>query len=233
MVSYSRNIFGETPLHIAAKSCSVTGIKALINAGFDIQAKNNAGLTPIEVASSADKQENYEFLTNYSRSQEYKEKFLKYSLHRAVCRWDYEYLLQEVASTNVNNFDYYGRSMMYYAIISSNLRIIKLLYKKGARIDNIDEFNQSALLIAIYCENYEIIKFFLDHKANVNEIFYGRSYLYRAILRNDYEMVKLLIDYKADVNYIDDKHITIYSYAMEYASDEIIELLLSKKVALV
>jgi ankyrin repeat protein len=57
--------------------------------------------------------------------------------------------------------------------------------------------------------------------------------LYRAILRNDYEMVKLLIDYKADVNYIDDKHITIYSYAMEYASDEIIELLLSKKVALV
>ncbi len=88
-------------------------------------------------------------------------------------------------------------------------------------------------MIAIYCENYEIIKFFLDHKANVNEIFYGRSYLYRAILRNDYEMVKLLIDYKADVNYIDDKHITIYSYAMEYASDEIIELLLSKKVALV
>jgi ankyrin repeat protein len=101
MVSDSRNIFGETPLHIAAKSCSVTGIKALINAGFDIQAKNNAGLTPIEVASSADKQENYEFLTNYSRSQEYKEKFLKYSLHRAVCRGDYEYLLQEVASTNV------------------------------------------------------------------------------------------------------------------------------------
>lgn len=233
MISDSKNIFGETPLHIAARNCSITGIKALVNAGFNIQAKNDAGLTPIEVANGASKLENYEFLINYSRSQDYKEKSLKYSLHDAVCRGDYEYVLQEVTSTNVNNFDYYGKSLMYYAIIFNNIRIVKLLYKKGARIDHIDEYNQSALLIAIYSENYDIIKFLLDHKANVNEIFYGRSYLYRAILRNDYEMVKLLIDNKADVNYIDDKHITIYSYAMEYASDEIIEFLLSKKVALV
>jgi len=233
MISDSKNIFGETPLHIAARYCSLSGVKALVHAGFDIQAKNDVGLTPIDVANSANKLENYEYLINYSRSQEYKEKFLKYTLHRAVCSGDYECVLQEVNSTNVNLFDYYGKSLMYYAIIFGNLRIVKLLYKKGSRIDNIDEFNQSALLIAIYCENYDIIKFLLDHKANVNEVFYGRSYLYRAILRNNVEMVKLLIDYKADVNYIDDKHITIYSYAMEYASDEIIELLLSKKVALV
>ncbi|MDD3170996.1 MAG: ankyrin repeat domain-containing protein [Bacilli bacterium] len=233
MVIDSKNIYGETPLHLAAKNCSINGLKALIAAGYEIEAKNDNDLTPIDVAHNSGKLENYEFLNNYYRSQDYKDKFLKYSLHRAVCRGDYDFLLQEITSINVNNFDYFGKSLMYYAIIMGSLRIVKLLYKKGARIDNIDEYNQSALLIAIYSENYEITKFLLEHKANVNEIYYGRSYLYRAILRNDYETAKLLIEHKADVNYIDDKHITIYSYAIEYASDEIIELLLNEKASLV
>ncbi|MGB4014757.1 MAG: ankyrin repeat domain-containing protein, partial [Bacilli bacterium] len=81
--------------------------------------------------------------------------------------------------------------------------------------------------------DYEMIEYLLKRGAKVNEIYYGRSYLYRAIMRNNYEIVKLLIDNGADVNYIDNRHRTIYSYALDYADDDIIELLVEKKAALV
>lgn len=233
MVIDSKNIYGDTPLHLAASNCTAIGIKALINAGFNPAALNNNNQTPFDLATANNKEENAEFISNYLRSSDYKENFLKYNLHYAVCKNDYEYLSQKITSQNVNNFDYYGKSLMYYAITLGSLRMVNLIYKKGGRIDNIDEYNQSALLIAIYNENYDIIKFLLEHKANVNEIYYGRSYLYRAILRNDYEMAKMLINYGADVNYIDEKHVTIYSYAIEYASDDIIELLLNKNASLI
>ncbi|HOH18457.1 MAG TPA: ankyrin repeat domain-containing protein, partial [Bacilli bacterium] len=87
--------------------------------------------------------------------------------------------------------------------------------------------------IAMYNEHYPMIEYLLKKKANVNEIFYGRSYLYRAILRNNYEIAKLLVDYGADVNYIDNRHRTIFSYAIDYASDEIIDLLVTKKASFV
>ena len=79
----------------------------------------------------------------------------------------------------------------------------------------------------------EIIKFLLRNKADVNEIFYNRSYLYRAILKNNIELTTLLVEYGADVNYVDNRHRTVYSYAMEYADDDIIEILLDKRATLV
>ena len=94
---------------------------------------------------------------------------------------------------------------------------------KGARLNNIDEYNQSALLLSVYSENNQLVEYFLSKKADPNEIFYNRSYLYRAVLKNNFEMTKLLVKYGADVNYVDGRHRTIYSYAMEYADDDIID----------
>jgi ankyrin repeat protein len=122
---------------------------------------------------------------------------------------------------------------MYYAVNCGSLKTVDYLWKRGARLNAVDEFGQSALLIAIYNEDLPLIEYLLKRNANVNEIYYGRSFLSRAVLRNNYELSKLLIDYGADVNYIDSRHRTIYSYALEFASEEIIELLVEKKASLV
>ena len=191
---------------------------------FRVTWVDDNGQTPFDVATLSYKNENASFIQDFINSKEYKDHFKKYKLHQAVINNNYQYVYERANSSNVNDFDYFGRSAIYYAITLGNTKIVELLYKKGAKIDSIDEYNQSALLIAIYSEKLETIELLLKHKADVNEIFYNRSYLYRAIVRNSYEMTRLLIMFGADVNYIDTRHRTIYSYAMEYANDDIIEL---------
>ena len=232
-ISDCKNIYGETPLHLAAKYCTVKAIQALLNAGYNPEIKNNSGQTPYDVAMLDNKEENAQFLSKYLLSKDYKEHFLRFKLHHAVVMNNYQYIYEKVSSTNVNNFDYFGRSLLYYAVILGYNKIATLLYMKGARLNNIDEYNQSALLLSVYSENNQLVEYFLSKKADPNEIFYNRSYLYRAVLKNNFEMTKLLVKYGADVNYVDGRHRTIYSYAMEYADDDIIELLLDSKASMV
>jgi len=85
----------------------------------------------------------------------------------------------------------------------------------------------------MYTENVKIIEYLLKHNANVNQIFYNRSFLYRSVIRDNYEITKLLLDYNADLTYIDNKYRTVFSYALEYASDDIIELLVEKGAKLI
>lgn len=228
VVTDFKNIYGQTALHIAAINCSIKSLKALIFSGFRIDIRDNLGQTPYELALTNKKEENVSFLTEYFNSPEYRYRFGKYELHREIANNNYQYALEKVTVSNVNDWDYFGRSLMYYALINENFKLVKLLYERYARIKKIDAFDQSALLIAIYTGNIEIVEFLLKHGANPNEIFYNRSYLYRAILRNDVKLVKTLIDNGADINYIDNKHRTIYSYALEFGNDQILELLLNK-----
>lgn len=228
LVTDFRNIYGQTAMHIASINCSVKALKALLLSGFRVDIKDNDGQTPYDLALINEKYENANFLLEYLNSPDYRKCFGKYKLHYEVSNDNYQYIYEKVTITNVNDWDYFGRSLMYYALINGNLKIVKLLYERYARIKTVDGFNQSALLIAIYNGNLDIIHFLLEHGANPNEIFYNKSYLYRAILSGNIKLVKILIDYGADIDYIDNKHRTIYSYALEFGNDEILELLLSK-----
>lgn len=233
VVSDTFNIYKETPLHLASVNCTTTTLNALINAGYDLQAKNANGQTPYDMALESGITENATFLQEARRGASYREHYLKYPLHRAVYNKQYTFLMENVNDTNINSFDYYGKTLLYYAITVGSLKIMKFLLERGARMNNVDELNQSALLIALYTENVPALKLLLELGADPNEIFYHRSYLYRAIIRNNYEVVEMLINYGADVNYTDNRHRNIYSYAIECATDDIIELLIKNKATLV
>ena len=232
-VNNNRNIYLETALHRAAAKCSTATVKELLNHGYDPEALNINQQTPADVAAASGRVDNAEFLQNHLASAEFKERIGNYPLHRAIRANNHQLIVQFLTTENTNQFDYFGKTPMYYAVIIGAVKIVDYLFQRGARIDVVDSFNQSALLLAIYNEDYEMIEYLLKRGAKVNEIYYGRSYLYRAIMRNNYEIVKLLIDNGADVNYIDNRHRTIYSYALDYADDDIIELLVEKKAALV
>ena len=176
--------------------------ETLIEQRLQSLALNLNGQTPEEVAKAKGRPEIAEFLRQYLRSEDYKEKFAKYPLHRAACNNQYEVLVQMLDSSQINEFDYFGKSLMYYAVNCGSLKTVDYLWKRGARLNAVDEFGQSALLIAIYNEDLPLIEYLLKRNANVNEIYYGRSFLSRAVLRNNYELSKLLIDYGADVNYV-------------------------------
>lgn len=223
-----KNIYGQTALHLASINCTIKSIKSLIDLGYHLEIKDNNGDTPYDLALNNNKEENADFINKYLNSSEYREHFAKYVLHNAVCNNNYQYVLENINHINANGLDYFGRSLMYYALINENVRIVKHLYSMYARIKNVDSYKHSALLIAIYTANLEIIEFLLQKGANPNDNFSDKSYLYYAISQNNIDLVKLLLNYGADISYIDNFHRTIYSYALEYACDEIIEFLLSK-----
>jgi len=231
-VNNFKNIYKETAVHFAARHGNIEILRNLLNHGYDLEARNYLGQSPLDIANITN-QENYSFLRRVISGQEYKEKYLDPEIHRAAKENNYEYLLQKVNSENVNDYDHFGKRPIYYAIINGNLKIVKFLYSKGANIDVVDDANQSALLIAVYVEALSIIKFLIEKGSDVNEIYYGRSYLYRAILKNNYELVEILVEAGANVNFLDNKHRAIFSYAIDYASDNIISLLISKSATLV
>lgn len=232
-ISNFPNIYKETPMHLAAVYCKPATIALLLEKGYDIDSLNINGNSPIDEAKLNSNKINYDYLINTKRSSEYKEKYMSYKMHRAVCENKYELLVPLVNSQNINEFDYFGKTMMYYAIIYGHIKIVKFLYERGARIDIVDDIKQPALLIAVYAEEINIIKYLLTLNIDVNEILYGRTYLYRAILRNNFEMAKALIEAGANVNFLDNKHRTIYSYAIDYSCDEIIDLLIERKASFI
>lgn len=227
-VSDLRNIYGNTALHTAAHYCHKQTLELLVKNGYNPTLLNDNLQSPLDIAIKYNVKENSDFLKTYMLSREYKRLMKSGEIYNAAANANLQLLIQKINSNNINELDYFGRSVLYYAICSESLESIEFLVKKGANIKVIDEHGQSALLIAMYTENLKIIEFFLKNNADVNEIFYNRSYLYRSITRDSYDLTKLLISYNADITYIDYKYRTIFSYALEYASDDIIELLVDR-----
>lgn len=223
-----RNIYGESALHIASQYCKKSTVELLVRLGYNPALKDNNHQTPLDIAIKHNVKDNADFLKNYLISNGYRDMYVKEEVYHAALNNDIQLLYQKVTKENVNEFNSFGRSLLYYSIISESLPAVEFLIEMGANIHVVDEFKHSALLIAMYTENVKIIEFLLKNKANVNEIFYNRSFLYRSVIRDNYEITKLLIDYDADLTYIDNRYRTVFSYALEYASDDIIELLVEK-----
>ena len=59
------------------------------------------------MARSMNKFENADFLKEYERSEDYKEKFLRYPVHQAVNNNQYELLVQMLDPKLVNEFDFW------------------------------------------------------------------------------------------------------------------------------
>lgn len=223
------NMYKETALHIACLYCGVDCVALLIKYGFNPNIKNGEGKTAIDISLENGRDDVSDYITNYVNSKDYKNHFAYYSLHEAVINSNYQYIYEKVNTKIVNDYDYFGKSMLCYAILLKDYQMIDLLYRKGARLTNLDDFNQSALALAIFNNDNDLARYFLYKGSNPNEIYNNHSLLYYAIIKGNYELVKLLIIHGADINYLDNHHRSIYSYAMEYASDEIIDLLINNQ----
>ena len=106
--------------------------------------------TPADAAAAAGRNDNFELLQNYLTSAEFKERFDSFPLHRAVRAGNLQLIVQLLTAENVNQFDYFGKTPMYYATIFGAVKTAEYLCEHGGRINNIDAFNQPALLLAIY-----------------------------------------------------------------------------------
>lgn len=217
----TKNIYEETPLHYAAKFCKKETVEYLLSNNNYIFSKDIDGISPYEIRDLD--LENKYFLEDYIENINYKF-FEENKIHKAVRNKDFEFL-EKTSDFDANSIDSFGNKCLYYAILNNDYKIVDLLLKKGASLTNLDKYGHSALLIAFISGNSRIILRFLELKVDVNEIYYGRNFLYTAIIRNDYPVVKSLLDNKISKKFIDDKGKDLKEIALVYADNKIYKLL--------
>jgi len=179
---------GDTPLHVAALHGQVSAVQALLDAGADVNAKNNYGpFTPDDlwnkVLATNNHQDPVGVLTVHGNDTRYMQN---------------------------------GYTPLHLAIFSiKHKQILELLISKGADVNAQPASGATPLFFAVLRDQKDDVQFLLDHGANVNlPDAYGDTCLDMA-LRLKYESVlPTLVDKGADLNAVDQSQHRPLSYAL-------------------
>jgi ankyrin repeat protein len=167
---------GETLLQSAAITGRTESVKVLLEAGADVNAKNDSGQTALHVPLDI-------------RNSNYK----KYKLSKDTL------LLLLNKGADVNLKDNNGRSPLHLAAESADVDIVELLLDKGADINvKDDKSGFTALHHAARLGKIDIAELLIARGADINaKDKNGHTPLYVAI-NHDYTMAELLINKGAD-----------------------------------
>ncbi len=97
---------------------------------------------------------------------------------------------------DVNAVDEKGRTALHRGAKAGDLKVVKALLKKKAKLDLKDKYDWTPLCHAVDGKHVEVAKALIDAGADIFVIIEGcnRTLLHRAARWNDLEMVKLLIE---------------------------------------
>lgn len=179
---------GDTPLHIAALHAQVQAVQVLLDAGADVNAKNNYG--PFLPADLGDL-----FGTNNHQ--------------------DPVILLN--SKGNDARYLQNGYTPLDLAIFSvKHKQILDLLVSKGANVNAQAASGSTPLFWAVLRGQKDDAEFLLSHGANVNTPdSYGDTILDCALHLGYQTLVPLLVEKGADVNALDQSQHRPLSYAMQ------------------
>ncbi|SBS82755.1 conserved Plasmodium protein, unknown function [Plasmodium ovale curtisi] len=93
---------------------------------------------------------------------------------------------------------HHNRTAFWYSCRNGNLKIAKIILKKGSNINHRDANGMTPLHICVKYGHFNIANFLIDNDANIN-------------IRDN--IVKLLIESGADVQIKDNNDATVYDYA--------------------
>ncbi|KAL7794356.1 ankyrin repeat-containing domain protein [Trichoderma ceciliae] len=198
--SYAKTAANDcaTPLHIAAEYGLTEAIDMLIEAGFNINATDEYGQTPLLIAI-------------YEKKWTFAEKLLKFGADvKADKRYGYTPLLGAIiggegdvvqkllkAGVDVDVTDKDGYSPLHLAIDQGNLDILERLLEADANIDAVDGLrNQTPLHIAVRQGNKPFVHILLEKGAKTRLLnFLDFSPLQDALSRGNLEIVKVLVEH--------------------------------------
>ena len=152
---------GLTPLHRAARGGHRDTIDLLVAKGAEVNAKNTAGLTPLELAD----EKAAELLRRHGGKSAVK----LGALSDDAANGNIESVKQHLAGgADVNGKDDLGRTPLYRAAYNGHTEIAGVLLTKGADADARDENGWTPLHGAAYKNHLEMLAALLAKKAAVN-----------------------------------------------------------------
>ncbi|XP_065835495.1 putative ankyrin repeat protein RF_0381 [Oscarella lobularis] len=219
---------GRTPIMIAVKKGNVELLDLLISKGCDVRAKDKCGHGLLVAAVWGEKV--HMFKTVLKMGFDLNETC---SNGRTCLHWAAVYDSASIAEilleqgANLEPRAKRGRTPFLFAVAWGSNNVASLLSTKGCDIHAKDEAGRGALVLACTNHQYDTIPLLLSKFDYLNEE--GAPMLHWAA-RNDYQrMAALLISHGVDLEAKDEWGCTPFLTAVEFGSDNSIDLLILKK----
>jgi ankyrin repeat protein len=192
---------GDTPLHVAALHGQLNVVQVLIDAGADVNAKNNyAPFTPGD-------------LWPYLSPSNHPDPVALLSVHA---------LDQRDTQNGYTPLDLASFSARY-------MPVVQLLVTKGANVNSQASSGAGPLFWAVLRDQKDEVKFLIDHGADVNVAdAYGDTIL-DCVLHLQYtSILQMLLDKNVDVNALDQSQHRPLTYALQMDDHKWADLLRKK-----
>jgi ankyrin repeat protein len=192
----------------AIRDGDLKAVRAQLDAGVDVNARDADGNTPLLLAAVYAGPECVELLLKKGAEVNAKNKFGATPLHRAATNYEKAKLLID-AGADVKAKTKSGRTVLTLAARKyGNSQTVKQLLDKGADAKERNDSGANPIQVAAYGGDLDTLKLLVEAGADVNDFtavvpraaFVARTPLGWAAYRNDVPMVRCLLERKADPN---------------------------------
>jgi ankyrin repeat protein len=164
---------GDTPLHVACLHGQLAAAQVLIDAGADVNAKNNYGaFTPSDlwgVFSSNNHQDPVSLLTVHGvDSKDMKNGYTPLDLCLFASRHKEVLQLLVAKGADVNTQASSGATPLFFAVLRDQPDDVKFLIDKGANVNAADAYGDTILDAALHLQYGSMIQILVDRGADVN-----------------------------------------------------------------
>jgi ankyrin repeat protein len=188
----------------------------LMAKGADVNAKNNEGQTPIDIAMNQNHKDIVELLL---------EKGAKFSIHVAAYLGDIDKVnsfIETGISVNVESGPR-RRTPLYWAVKNKHKDMAKLLIDKGADTSSIN-----LLYYACWNGYRDFVELFIQRGADANSKSWGESPSHYAVWGDHADVLELLLAHGANPNAKDTDGWPLLHYAAGSGSTDMTKMLLEK-----
>ncbi len=193
---------GQTSLHYLAAARNATGLMEKAKAaGIRVDAKDNAGRTPLAIAVESNRVDNVEYLLNMGADVNGTDHngvdliLVAYGKNRAMLNL----FITKGARLDVRAPD--GKTLLLMSLEQNDTQLLKLLTEKGANVNEKQANGKYPLEFAIEKRSYNNAKLLLDNRAEHGvRTEKGNPLLALAIEKKSDSIAKLLLDKGADPN---------------------------------
>jgi N-acyl-D-amino-acid deacylase len=191
----------------AIRDANLKAVRALLDAGVDVNARDANGNTPLLLAAVYASPECVELLLKKGADVNAANKAGATPLMRAATDYPKAKLLIDAGADVKAKMSLGKTAIMIAALKYGNSKTVKLLLDKGADAKARDPNGVSPILVAASTGDLDTMKLLVEHSADVNEMpgpnprsGGSRTPLGWAACRNDVPMVRYMLERKADPN---------------------------------
>jgi ankyrin repeat protein len=227
----TQNLYGQTPLHLAAQHGHVQVVERLLKNEADPKIKAQFDKTPLHLAAQHGHVQVVELLLQKNADPDIKDKEGNNPLLIAAEKGYVkvvELLLQKKAAKDIQDKNL--KTPLHLAAQNENLDMVKLLLENGANPNIQDQDGKTPLYLAAQNGHANVVERLLDRGADPKiKAQYDKTPLHLAAQNGHANVVERLLDRGADPDIKDKEGNNPLLIAAEKGYVKVVELLLQKK----